>query len=164
MAQTIYCATLAAVPDPLERLERALVSLLDWLNDRETLGDLAQRSGHDLAPASWALLEYLDARGAMRVSDIAACHGVHTSSITPRVQRLEQAGLIERTSDPVDARVSIIAIAPAGREALQAIHAARQEALAAALASCDAAGLERAADLLTALAERLSPARLARVA
>jgi DNA-binding MarR family transcriptional regulator len=147
----------------LERLERALVSLNAWLNDRETLGDLAQRSGHDLAPASWSLLEYLDARGAMRVSDIAACHGVHTSSITPRLQRLQRDGLIERATDPVDARVSIIAIAAAGRAALQGMHAARQEALATALGSCDDGGLERAADLLTALAERLSPDRLARV-
>jgi DNA-binding MarR family transcriptional regulator len=153
------------VPDPatLERLERALVSLLSWLNDRETLGDLAQRSGHDLAPASWALLEYLDARGAMRVSDIAACHGVHTSSITPRLQRLEQDGLVERATDPVDARVSIIAIAPTGREALQSIHAVRRESLAAALGTCDDGGLERAADLLTGLADRLSPARLTRI-
>ncbi|WP_037496254.1 MarR family winged helix-turn-helix transcriptional regulator [Solirubrobacter soli] len=150
------------MPDPLtlERLERALVSLLGWLNDRETLGDLAQRSGHDLAPASWSLLEYLDARGAMRVSDIATCQGVHTSSITPRLQRLEQDGLVERTTDAVDARVSIIAIAPAGREALQSIHAARQEALAAALGSCDDDGLEHAADLLTGLADRMTPARL----
>jgi DNA-binding MarR family transcriptional regulator len=150
-------------PDPatLERLERALVSLAGWLSDRQTLGDLAERSGHDLAPASWSLLEHLDARGSMRVSDIAACHGVHTSSITPRLQRLEQDGLIERTADPVDARVSIIAIAPAGRAALQGIHAARQEALAHALGTCDDGGLERAADILTALSEHLLVDRLA---
>jgi DNA-binding MarR family transcriptional regulator len=147
--------TTTAPPETLERLERALVSLLGWLNDRETLGDLAQRSGHDLAPASWSLLEYLDARGSMRVSDIAACHGVHTSSITPRLQRLEQAGLIERGADATDARVSIIAIAPAGVGALQSIHAARQEALAAALHGCAGAELDRAAEILTGLAEGL---------
>jgi DNA-binding MarR family transcriptional regulator len=147
-------------PATLERLERALVSLLGWLNDRDTLGDLAQRSGHDLAPASWALLEYLDARGAMRVSDIAACHGVHTSSITPRLQRLEQAGLIERGADPADARVSIIGIAPAGIAALQSIHAARQEALAAALDGLVCPELDQAAEVLAALAQRLSPDRL----
>jgi DNA-binding MarR family transcriptional regulator len=147
--------TTTASPETLERLERALVSLLGWLNDRETLGDLAQRSGHDLAPASWSLLEYLDARGSMRVSDIAACHGVHTSSITPRLQRLEQAGLIERTTDPADARVSIIAIAPTGVGALQSIHAARQEALAAALHGCAGAELDRAAEILSGLAEGL---------
>ena len=148
-------------PDPatLDRLERALVSLLGWLNDRQTLGDLAQRSGHDLAPASWALLEYLDTRGAMRVSDIAACHGVHTSSITPRLQRLEQATLVERAAEPSDARVSIIAIAPAGRAALQSIRAARQEALAAALGSCDAEGLERAVEIVTGIAERVTVKR-----
>ncbi|MDA0162931.1 MarR family transcriptional regulator [Solirubrobacter ginsenosidimutans] len=147
--------TTTAPPETLERLERALVSLLAWLNDRETLGDLAQRSGHDLAPASWSLLEYLDARGSMRVSDIAACHGVHTSSITPRLQRLEQAGLIQRSTDPADARVSIIAIAPAGVGALQSIHAARQEALAAALTGCASGELDRAAEILSGLAEGL---------
>jgi hypothetical protein len=58
--------------------------------------------------------------------------------------------------------VSIIAIAPAGSEALKSIHAARQEALAAALGTCDDGGLERAADILAGLADRLS--RLARAA
>lgn len=36
----------------------------------------------------------------MRVSDVAACHGVHTSSIVPRLQTLERAGLIRRGGQP----------------------------------------------------------------
>ncbi|WP_037411285.1 MarR family winged helix-turn-helix transcriptional regulator [Candidatus Solirubrobacter pratensis] len=148
--------TAAADSAALERLERALVSLLGWLNDRQTIGDLAQRTGHDLAPASWALLEHLDARGSMRVSDIAACHGVHTSSITPRLQRLEQDGLIERGADPADARVSIIHIAPPGRAALRSIHRARRLALAAALDGCAGEDLEQAVEIVASIAERLS--------
>lgn len=82
------------VPDhvAVEHLERGLVSLLRWLQDRATLDDLARQSGHALGPASWVLLGHLDTGGAMRVSDIAACIGVHTSSIIPRLKSLERAG------------------------------------------------------------------------
>jgi hypothetical protein len=68
------------------------------LTGRATLHDISRRSGHDLPPASWALLEHLDQRGALRVSDIAACHGVDVSSITPRLKALEQSGLVVRES------------------------------------------------------------------
>jgi DNA-binding MarR family transcriptional regulator len=146
----------AADAATLDRLERGLVALLAWLNDRATIGDLARRSGHTLPPASWALLEHLDRRGSMRVSEIAACHGVHTSSVTPRLQGLEEQGLIERGSDPADGRVSIITLTPTGCAALQSIHTARQQALASALEGIGADELERAAEVVGAIAERVA--------
>jgi len=142
--------------DALERLERGLVAVMSWLVDRDTLGRLARQSGHALPPASWALLEHLDARGSMRVSDVAACHGVHTSSIIPRLKALEHAGLIERGGDPDDARVSIIAITVTGRDALQSIHIARQETLERALDGVEHEQVAAAADVLIAIAGRLA--------
>lgn len=146
----------------LAQLERGLAQLLRWMEDRETLGDLAHRSGHALAPASWALLEHLAARGSMRVSDVAACHGVHPSSIIPRLKALEQTGLVDRGADAADARVSIISITTAGRDALDSIHAARQEALGAVLPGMDSVAIETAADVLASIAQRLSESPVAR--
>lgn len=140
----------------LEQLERGLVRLLGWMEDRETLGDLADRSGYALAPVSWALLEHLAARGSMRVSDVAACHGVHPSSIIPRLKALEQTGLVDRGTDAADARVSIISITAAGRTALDGIHAARQEALRSVLRGINGTAIETAADVLASITQRLS--------
>lgn len=132
------------------------MALLRWLQDRATIDDLARRSGQALPPASWALLGHLDTHGAMRVSDVAACHGVHTSSIVPRLQTLERAGLIRRGGQPGDARVSIISITATGRRALARIRAARQAALTAALEGIDAQSIATAGDVLATIAARVT--------
>lgn len=126
------------------------------LADRATVGDIARRSGYDLPPASWTLLEHLDARGPLRVSEIAACHGVDISSVTPRLKRLEQAGLVSRERVPTDARGFLIRIAPEGRRALESVHAARRELLSQAVGDADPALVGAAAALLAQIADHLS--------
>lgn len=140
----------------LDELERSLAAVLRLLADRATMGDIARRSGYDLAPASWSLLEHLDARGALRVSDIAACHGVDISSVTPRLKRLESAGLVSRGRVPADARASLISISPAGSRALESVHAARREILAQVVGDTDTSQLSVTAEVLSRMAHRLS--------
>lgn len=142
-------------PEDAERFERALSSVMRLLDERHTQSGIARRSGHDLPPASWALLEHLDARGSMRVSDIAACHGVDVSSVTPRVKALESAGLVHRHGSPEDRRVALITLSEEGRRALESVHAARAELLADALDGISTRDLAAAADVLTAVATRL---------
>ena len=141
----------------LDDLERSLAAVLRLLADRATTGELAQRCGYDLPPASWALLEHLDARGTLRVSDIAACHGVDVSSVTPRLKRLESAGLVQRGRAPSDARAFLISIAPEGVQALESVHSARREILRQALEGTDLGQLAGATEVLDRIAARLSP-------
>lgn len=126
------------------------------LADRATAEGVAERCGYDLPPASWALLEHLDARGPLRVSDIAACHGIDVSSVTPRLKRLESAGLVLRGRTPSDARAFLISIAPEGALALERVHAARQELLREALAGSDLAHLTATTEILDRIAAHLS--------
>jgi len=140
----------------LDQLERSLAHILRLLGDRATTSDVASRCGYDLPAASWALLEYLEALGALRVSDIAACHGVDVSSITPRLKRLEQAGLVARERLPADARAFLINITPEGIRALDSVHAARREILRPALNDIEAARLAEAADVLARITGHLS--------
>lgn len=137
-------------------LERALGVMVRLFGDRETVGDVADRAGHDLPPASWALLEYLEGYGPMRISDIAACHGVDVSSVTPRLKRLHNAGLIERKTLPADARASLISMTAQGRQALKSVHNARREFIGEAIQGVDAGHIAVAADVLAHLAERLA--------
>lgn len=139
-----------------DELERSLAAVLRLLTDRAAMSDIARRSGYDLAPASWSLLEHLDARGALRVSDIAACHGVDISSITPRLKRLEQVGLVSRGRVSTDARAFLISISPDGIRALESVHAARREIVAQALGNTDAARLSVTAEVLARMARYLS--------
>lgn len=143
-------------PATLQQFERSLAAVLRLLADRGTVGDVAQRSGYDLPPASWSLLENLDARGALRVSDIAACHGIDISSVSPRLKHLEAAGLIARSRVPADARAFLINITLEGIHALESVHAARRGILERAVDDIDPAHLTIAAGVLSRLAQELT--------
>lgn len=140
----------------LAHFERSLAAVMRLLTDRDTLGDIATRSGHDLPPASWSLLEHLDGYGPLRVSDIAACHGVDISSITPRLKSLERADLVARHTLPADARVSLIVITSAGQTALEAVHAARRDIIAQALDAAETPRIDDAAHVLRLIADHMS--------
>jgi len=140
----------------LAQLECSLAAVLRLLADRATVDDVARRSGYDLPPASWSLLEHLDARGALRVSDIAACHGVDISSITPRLKRLETAGLVARERLVSDARAFLIRITAEGAQALESVHAARRDILEQVVDDLDVAQLEATAQVLAHIARDLA--------
>jgi DNA-binding MarR family transcriptional regulator len=140
----------------LDHLERSLAAVLRLLTDRATASDLAQACGYDLPPASWSLMEHLDARGSLRVSDIAACHGVDVSSITPRLKRLESSGLVQREREPSDARAFRISITPEGARALESVHAARRAILRQALDGIAPAQVAGASEVLCRIAAQLS--------
>ena len=145
----------------LDELERSLAAVVRFLADRATTSDLAERCGYDLPPASWALMEHLDTHGALRVSDIATCHGIDVSSITPRLKRLESAGLVERERVPSDARAFLISVTPEGARALESVHAARRAILQQALAGIDPAHVAGASDVLCRIATQLAREPLA---
>jgi DNA-binding MarR family transcriptional regulator len=81
-----------------------------------------------------------------------------SGTITHRIDRLEQRGLVERRSDPGDKRVVLVRLTPAGTRLVDAAivdHAANERALVSALTRSERAQLE---DLLrrfhVALSER----------
>lgn len=90
------------------------------------------------------------------MSDIAACHGVDVSSVTPRLKRLEQSGLVLRGAVSTDARASLITISDEGIQALESVHSARRELLVQAVGDSDAAHLSVTAGLLSHITEHLS--------
>ncbi|WP_427015405.1 MarR family winged helix-turn-helix transcriptional regulator [Pseudarthrobacter sp. P1] len=83
------------------------------------------------------------ANAPARVSDIARNSGIRVPSATEQVIKLETAGLVERSVDPNDARVVLVALTPAGRAALAEANAFRNGIIAKALAALTDA--ERAA-------------------
>jgi DNA-binding MarR family transcriptional regulator len=80
--------------------------------------------------------------GAMRVS--------HSRAVRV-VDRLEQAGLARRESDPSDGRRALVWLEPAGRELAERALDARSRVLLAAVAELDAAGVRELERLLGAL-------------
>ncbi len=71
----------------------------------------------DLTFARFEVLMLLSfsSRGALPVGKIGERLQVHPASVTNAVQRLEEAGLVERAANPDDGRSVIAEITPAGR-------------------------------------------------
>ncbi|WP_193047253.1 MarR family winged helix-turn-helix transcriptional regulator [Mycolicibacterium baixiangningiae] len=72
-------------------------------------------------PLPWAqarLLSTIEDQGEARISDLAALDHCSQPTMTTQVRRLEDAGLVTRTTDPIDARAVLIRITDKGRTVL----------------------------------------------
>lgn len=76
---------------------------------------------HGLTFARFELLRLLafTRLGVLPVGKIGERLQVHPASVTNAVQRLEQAGLVERRANPDDGRSVLAEITPAGRELVE---------------------------------------------
>jgi DNA-binding MarR family transcriptional regulator len=92
--------------------------------------------------------------GPLRMTALAAEHGVRLPTMTAQINRLERDGLVTRGRDASDARVVTAALTPAGRERLREARELRIAFLAeriAALDPRDRAALEAALPAMEAL-------------
>jgi len=110
---------------------------------------LLQAAGVRLDRAGSALLHKLSRGGGpLRVTDLAELLGVDAPTVTRKVQQLERAGLVVRTTDPGDRRATRIALTAAGRRSLDKVLQARREWLDQLLVGWEGADLRTFAILL----------------
>lgn len=86
-------------------------------------------AGLPLDRAAYPVLRGIAECGPLRLSDLAPRLGVQVSTASRQVKELEQAGLVERTVDPSDGRASMLALAPAGKDALKKLRESWRRAL-----------------------------------
>ena len=83
----------------------------------------AFQSENGLPMSHFQVLSLLDERGSMSVSEISDYFNIAKPNITPLVDRLVGAGLVERVRSTTDRRVVHIVILDEGRERLKSIRA-----------------------------------------
>jgi DNA-binding MarR family transcriptional regulator len=130
-------------------LERALVRAA------RTVGRLdlpARLAGAPLGKESYWLLNRVEELGPMRASDLAAALNLDASTISRQTHKLIDAGLIERTIDPVDGRASLLAVNELGRQAMEEVISFRRQQLAHLLREWS----DRDRSLVTTLLDRLA--------
>ena len=93
----------------------------------------------------------------MRPSEFAGTLMLTSSGTTKRLDRLEQAGLIERTPDPDDRRGTLISLTTAGRELIDSVTAAHFANEARLLAALSPSEQEQLAGLLRSLQLGMPP-------
>ncbi|MFT4165382.1 MAG: MarR family transcriptional regulator [Microlunatus sp.] len=74
--------------------------------------------GMELSLAAARVLARIKDSGPCRISDLAIQERSSQPTITNHVKRLEAAGLVERSTDPSDARAWLIELSPLGLQRL----------------------------------------------
>jgi DNA-binding MarR family transcriptional regulator len=115
---------------------------------------------HGLEPGWHDVLATLRRTGPpyrLRPTEFSSALMLTSSGTTKRLDRLEQAGLIERAPDPDDRRSILITLTDAGRELIDSVtdaHLANEQRLLSALSEVERT---RLADLLRKLQLGLPP-------
>jgi DNA-binding MarR family transcriptional regulator len=118
---------------------------------------LRQEAGGDLTPSLTAALGTIDVHGPLTPSELAERERVQRPTATRLIARLAEAGLVTRTSDPSDGRVSLVSMTSEGRTLMRRLRTAKTAYLAKRLRDLDAEEIEtldRAAEILERLLER----------
>ena len=101
-------------------IEHQLVMLARWL-------EAAQRKqGYPMDRASYLLLLRLERDGPQRVAALASSLGLDGSTVTRQLAALDSRGWVQRSTDPLDARVTVVEATGAGLTAVDDLRQLRQ--------------------------------------
>ena len=117
---------------------------------------LRQQAGEELSPSQATALATIDRHGPLTPSELAARERIQRPTATRLIARLEEAGLVDRTPDPLDRRSCVVSLTPAGGELLNRVRTRKDAYLARRLRDLDAderATLDRAAAILERVLE-----------
>ncbi|MCW2809955.1 MAG: putative MarR family transcriptional regulator [Friedmanniella sp.] len=120
----------------------AVDSVLDALM---SIGRLMRHrvQGDHLDPGTFWLLKTLLGSGSLRVTELAGCANLDTSTVSRHVTQLDRAGLIHRTPDPQDGRAQRVELSEHGRAELQSALTQRRALLTRSLEGWDDADVEQ---------------------
>jgi len=105
----------------------------------------------DLSLTALSALGSLERMGPRRITALAAAESVSQPSMTQLVQRLEQRGLVARSSDPADGRAALVSLTDEGRAALAERRARGACRIATLLADLPAEDVLALSEALTAV-------------
>jgi DNA-binding MarR family transcriptional regulator len=96
------------------------------LRSRRLLASLHPGVAGKLTPSKIRALDLLAEHGGLRVGELADRVGIDDATATRLVDRLEEIGVVGRTSEVGDRRATTVALTPAGEELVAGIAAQRQ--------------------------------------
>lgn len=101
----------------------------------------ARRFG--MTRAQWAVLARIEHQQGLKQSELAEILDLAPISLTRLIDRLCDAGLIERRNDPQDRRAKRLYLTPAARPVLEKLHGAGEGIMAALLQGIERKDAER---------------------
>lgn len=108
-------------------LHRSLIDIVSVMNVPERDTELLASAGLSLERALFPLLVLVERLGPIGVVDLAGRVGRDYTTVSRQIARLEELGLVTRRPGAADKRVREAVITPVGKEATDALDAAREE-------------------------------------
>lgn len=131
--------------------ERALERLFRLTVNRKVHTRQTAAVGVDVTRAGYAVLRTVDEIGEPTMGDIARQCSMDPAAAGRQVKALEDEGLVDRSTDEGDARVTVVRLTKSGRDVYRRIVAVRTAHMSEVLASwpaTDRAALARLVDRL----------------
>jgi DNA-binding MarR family transcriptional regulator len=123
---------------------------------------LRQQDESGLSPTATAMLATIGRDGPLTLGELAASEQVAPPTITKVIDRLEDAGFVDRIPDPADKRVCRVALTPAGHQQLEDNRTRRTAWLADRLATLPAEDRDRLDHLVDLMEHLIVPGGEAR--
>ena len=139
----------------LPELHRSLVDIAIIMNRPERDVELLAKAGLSLERALFPLLVLVERLGPIGVVDLAARVGRDYTTVSRQVARLEELGLVTRRPGAADKRIREALITPKGKEATDALDAAREEMAISMFANWARKDFDDLVRLMRMLAEAL---------
>jgi DNA-binding MarR family transcriptional regulator len=117
---------------------------------------MRQEAAAELSPTQGAALGTIDRHGPLTPSELALRERIQRPTATRVLARLEESGLVARTSDPADRRSSLVSVTDSGRSLMISVRDRKDAYLAQRLNRLspeDLAALDRAAGILERMLE-----------
>ncbi|MGH9290022.1 MAG: MarR family winged helix-turn-helix transcriptional regulator [Acidimicrobiales bacterium] len=114
---------------------------------------LRQEADTGLSPSQQSALGTIEVQGPITLGDLAAAEHVTPPTITKVIAQLEEEGLVDRTVDPFDRRITRVSATPEGRRRLESSRARRNAFLAVRLEELGPDAVRRLHDAIDALEE-----------
>ena len=132
---------------------------------RAVIGRLARQlnetsTGEGLTPTQYSVLALVRGRGPLGLPELTELEGLNPTMLSRVIRVLDDAGLIQRLTDPNDMRVVRLEITPAGAQMQERIRERRTSVLTECLDRLPpdtAAALLENVPALEALAEAVKP-------
>jgi DNA-binding MarR family transcriptional regulator len=134
------------------RLRMVIARLARQLNETST--------GEGLTPTQYSVLALVRGRGPLGLAELTELEGLNPTMLSRVIRVLDDAGLIQRLTDPNDMRVVRLEITPAGAQMHERIRDRRTSVLTECLNRLPpdtAAALLANVPALEALAEAVKP-------
>ncbi|MDR1293955.1 MAG: MarR family transcriptional regulator, partial [Bifidobacteriaceae bacterium] len=98
-----------------------LKQITERLHTMTIVAGLQRQGAVALTPQQFRVVGLLVVGGPTRSGELASALGVSRATMTGLLDRLEQAGLVARSTDPRDARGRLATATDAGRDALRGL-------------------------------------------